>query len=438
MNANAAQKSAITHVNGPMMVLAGPGSGKTFVITERIRYLIETAQIPPEHILVITFTKAAALQMEKRFQRLIGRKRVPVYFGTFHAVFFHILRHTFPYRPQDILKQEEQYRFMQEIIAQQNLDVMYQSQWIEQMLAQVSCRKNHVSIRKPEEHFEEVYQSYLQKCKDAGKLDFDDMVLQCLKLFQTSEDVLRKWQERFRYILIDEFQDINPMQYEVVKLLSAKTKHLFIVGDDDQSIYGFRGARPEIMLGFEKDFNCCRKVTLNVNYRSHEEIISLAHKLIKHNKRRFKKHLISDKKVGGSVLIRQYEDVDMELAAVQDEIRKLHETIPYHEMAILYRTGIGEKLLRHVFSNEIAQGLVTQTIHGAKGLEYEIVFVLDVIDGNIPHRKAKKRYESEEERRLLYVAITRARQSIYLMSVRKYLEKRTKESRFLREIKSAF
>lgn len=435
MTANEAQKSAITHVNGPMLVLAGPGSGKTFVITERIRYLIYNAHIPPEHILVITFTNAAAEEMKKRFQRLIGNEKVPVYFGTFHAVYFHILQQNSHYCPRDILKQEDQYHYLKEIIAEQKLDVMYPKEWMNELLSQISCLKNDMPPRTTDEYLDCVYPCYMKKCRDAGKLDFDDMLSMCLELLQAREDILQKCREQYQYILIDEFQDINPVQYKIIKLLAAPRKHLFIVGDDDQSIYGFRGARPEIMLGFEKEFRGCKRVVLDTNYRSTTEIVRLSHQLIRHNKRRFEKHLTAAKGSGGRVVVQQYDNIEQELAAIKAEIQELQKTYLYCDMAILYRTNFGERLLQKRFSYEKEQGLTLSTIHGAKGLEYEVVFIIDIIAGNIPHSRAKKKCEVEEERRLFYVAITRAKQKLYLLSVRKHFEKQVETSRFMKEIK---
>lgn len=438
MRANEAQKSAITHVNGPMMVLAGPGSGKTYVITERIRYLIEEAHIHPEHILVITFTNAAAVQMEKRFQKRIGSEQVPVCFGTFHAVYFHILQKHTAYRAKDILQQEDQYRFLREIIKEQKLEVAYPTEWMSDILSQISCIKNQTTVRTKAEYLDSVYPAYMNKCQHANKLDFDDMLILCYKLLKSREEILHYWQKVYRYFLIDEFQDINCIQYEIIQMLSAPERNLFIVGDDDQSIYGFRGARPEIMLHFEKDYKECQRVILNMNYRSHSEIVKLAHNLIRHNKKRFQKKLLSHKGSGGTVIYKQYANLEQEITAVKKEIENSNAIDDkYNDVAILYRTGISERLLMKMFRDEIERGLTLSTIHAAKGLEYDVVFILDIIKGNIPHRKAKKKQEIEEERRLFYVAITRAKRKIYLFSVKKHLEKQADTSAFIREIRSS-
>ena len=241
--ANAAQTSAITHVSGPMLVMAGPGSGKTFVITERIRYLIEKAGVPPHEILVITFSTAAAREMRERYIQQTEGQFSPVNFGTFHAVFFHILQHTYQYRSQNILRNEDRTLYFKEIIEENQYQITNETEWIQEMTAYISRRKTLFSALSqtheeiPEDAVQaQVFQAYQQKCEADRKLDFDDMLLKCCQLFQTKQEVLEAWRRQYRYILIDEFQDINELQYVTIRLLAGKESNLFAVGDDDQSI----------------------------------------------------------------------------------------------------------------------------------------------------------------------------------------------------------
>lgn len=303
--ANEAQSKAISFGEGPMLVLAGPGSGKTFTITQRIQYLIEEHHVKPEHILVITFTKAAAKEMQVRFIKLLDGQILPVSFGTFHAIFFHILQHTYSFDARNIIKESEKKQFLKEILhtiptelVQEDGEVLEHPEVLQRILEEISQIKNlgisyyeYQSNCCTKAQFQYIYEQYHQLMKQKSKLDFDDMVLLCYQLLKKRTDVLQLWQKKFQYILIDEFQDINPMQYEVVKLLALPQNNLFIVGDDDQSIYGFRGSRPEIMLHFQEDYPNVQRILLNQNYRSQAEIVEASLRLIKHNQKRFTKVL---------------------------------------------------------------------------------------------------------------------------------------------------
>ena len=301
-NANKTQLEAIKHGDGAMLVLAGPGSGKTFVTTQRIKYLIEHHHVRPESILVITFTKAAAAEMQERFVKLSEGRNDPVHFGTFHSVFFQILRHTYRFTAQNIIREGDKYRLLSQIISEIPDEIRTQSQiddssdTIQRLLSEVSTVKNNgitpqeiKSTTVSQAEFEYIFQVYKQEMNRNKLIDFDDMVLLCRDLFISRPETLKIWQERFQYILVDEFQDICPLQYEVVRLLAKPQDNLFIVGDDDQSIYGFRGSRPEIMLHFTKDYPGARQILLDVNYRSKKDIVDVAGKLISHNKVRFDK-----------------------------------------------------------------------------------------------------------------------------------------------------
>ena len=314
MSFNASQTRAIHHKNGPMLVLAGPGSGKTLVITERTKYLIEECGIDPAQILVITFTKAAATEMKRRFQRKMNRL-CPVTFGTFHAVYFAILKHAYNYSADNIAREEQRYQCMREIIAKEHLTYEDETEFITSLLGEISLVKNsgieianYYSNNCAETVFRKIYRQYHEFLYKNRLIDFDDMLVYTKELFEQRADILAAWQNKYRYILIDEFQDINKIQYEIVKMLAGETKNLFIVGDDDQSIYKFRGARPELMLNFPKDFENTRQVILNRNYRCGEEIVQVAEDIISYNTKRFEKKMQAREDAASMVEVRTFKD----------------------------------------------------------------------------------------------------------------------------------
>ena len=271
---NEAQTKAITHKDGPMMVLAGPGSGKTTVITERTKYLIEHCGVNPSNILVITFTKAAAAEMKERFLKLAGRS-LPVSFGTFHAVFFTILKHAYSFRAGCILPEHKKYDLLREIIMDRDLETGDEPDFLRSLISEISLVKGQLlsmdyyhSQSCADSVFQLIYKQYNEKLRKNQWMDFDDILVYTYSLLKEREDLLAAWQNKFQYILIDEFQDINRIQYEIVKMLALPQNNLFIVGDDDQSIYRFRGARPELMLGFENDYPKAERILLDTNYRS--------------------------------------------------------------------------------------------------------------------------------------------------------------------------
>lgn len=596
------QWKAITHINGPALVLAGPGSGKTTVITQRILHLIQTAHIDPAQILVITFTKAAAEEMKTRFMALAD-EAYPVIFGTFHSVFFRILQQSYHYTSHNIIRESEKNTYIRTILADTVSEAEQTQQMTTALLSEISIVKS--SSIPPEEYrsavmestaFVKLYEAYTRYMKAHGKIDFDDMVLQCHHLLTSRKDVLAEWQRMFSYILIDEFQDSSYMQYALVRMLAEPENNLFVVGDDDQSIYSFRGARPEIMQLFRKDYSDAACITLDQNYRSTEEIVSYAGKLIRHNTERFPKQIQAAGKSGAaqSVVVQAFADEKEEYAAVVDELgrrllqKNLYDTaviyrtnkeaaylterltkagIPFHmkekivsmyqtqeardifaymqfaktparglfyrimnkpsryisrgavqggtvrleELSAYYRNnsrmreqimrlwqqiqylaklspyaavmyirrGIGydyylmeqadgygkeraleeverlserakeydtleewqqdirkyeEKLRREESSKTHSKESVSIiTMHGAKGLEYETVYIPDLNEGIIPHKKSLTKEALAEERRMLYVAMTRAKKRLYLYYV-DGTDGRKIRSRFLKEI----
>jgi DNA helicase-2/ATP-dependent DNA helicase PcrA len=251
LNVNDAQYEAITFGDGTMLVLAGPGSGKTFTVTQRIKYLIENHNVKPEDILVITFTKAAAMEMQERFVGLNGGKIYPVNFGTFHAIFFQILRYTYKFTAENIIREGDKYRLLGQIISELPDEIDTSTDTLQRILSEISRVKNNglspqdiESETVSQAQFEFIFDAYKQQMNKNRLVDFDDMVLLCRNLLVERPDTLKLWQQRFKYILVDEFQDISPLQYEVVRMLAKPQDNLFIVGDDDQSIYGFRGSKP--------------------------------------------------------------------------------------------------------------------------------------------------------------------------------------------------
>lgn len=304
---NEAQRRAVCHGEGPARVLAGPGSGKTFVIVQRLRYLLEEFQVEPSSILVITFTKAAAEEMQQRFCKLMDGEPLPVQFGTFHAIFYHILKQSNSDFSKHILSESDKISLIEK------LKIPFEKEFPEvslpaedELIKQIGKFKNvgEVFIRlnicpggfMEEEPFLWLYSAYNKLLWQEEKLDFDDMAMQCLELLKKNPNILEFWQEHFRYILIDEFQDINEPQYEVVKCLAGERQNLFVVGDDDQSIYGFRGSNPSIMKRFLEDFPESECILLDVNYRSRAEIVEASGKCIAQNKERVEKRFYAAKK----------------------------------------------------------------------------------------------------------------------------------------------
>lgn len=353
MEINQSQLAAIRHNTGPMMVLAGPGSGKTLVITRRVQELIEHYGVNPANILVITFTKATAEEMKERFFKLTGHKAPGVSFGTFHSVFFTILKYAYGYNASNIIREEQRYSFIKEIIHNMSLEAPDEKEFSEEILSEISLVKgerlnleHYYSVNCSEDNFKKIYQSYESKLAASNLIDFDDMLVLCLELLTQRPDILTLWQNKFQYILIDEFQDINKVQYDVIRLLAGQLNNLFIVGDDDQAIYRFRGAKPEIMLNFEKDYPDCKRIELRYNYRCGSKIVQCASALIKNNNKRYDKEIKSATGKGGEVAIRSFENLKTQNLSVVGEILKYNqEGIPYSQIAVLFRTNIQPRAL---------------------------------------------------------------------------------------------
>ena len=365
MQSNSMQNEAIKHMDGPMLVLAGPGSGKTTVITRRVENLIRQG-VNSMNILVITFTKAAAQEMKERFYRLMDNGR-PEYrnvtFGTFHAVFFTILKHAYNLSADNIIREEERYQIVKAAVARHELDVEDEREFVGNVLGEIVRVKsdmipiqNYYSTNCPSDVFRKIYEEYTGKLKSGRKLDFEDMLGYTYELLTQRRDILAAWQGKYKYILIDEFQDINKIQYDTIRLLAEPENNLFIVGDDDQSIYGFRGSKPDIMLNFNKDYRDAKQVILDINYRSTPEIVKAAGDVIKFNNKRYKKNITTDKPSGDAVVVRRTKDFIDEYNEVCERIKAIAggDRRAYSDIAVLYRTsaGIGS-LVRKLMENGI-------------------------------------------------------------------------------------
>ena len=543
MNLNKEQYIAAKHVGGPMLVLAGPGSGKTHLLVERIRMMIEESHIPPESILVITFSNKAARQMRARFTRRVEDNTYPVTFGTFHAVFYHILKEHDP-NINRLITEEEQITFVKSLLKDSELFDEFTEP--EEVAGLISSYRNladdfyarnergkMMDISQREE-FERIVAGYDDLCREAHVIDFDDMIILCDRLLRKHESVLRKWRNMYRYFLVDEFQDINEAQYDVLRLLAGDERNVFAVGDDDQSIYAFRGARPELMKKFLHQYVGCRQVTLTMNYRCCENVIGAADTLIRNNierlQRPMQRHLPS--KAGGIVETIHSENTDIQAAFVCDRIDELINEEGYRpgEIAVLYRSthcavmfnkiatqrgfrlrtteGINidirrrkihdayvrakentasrgdwflimnnpprglsrealchptgdyigdfkayysgdeaklemvrdlERTVRQYDSNAVISDTTgaddavnVMTAHASKGLEFSCVFVIGLQEGLFPHYRNRDVIGIEEERRLMYVAMTRAKERLYLCSLGTKHGKRS--SRFVDEV----
>ena len=332
-----AQQEAICFGEGTMLVLAGPGSGKTAVITQRIRYLVEERHITPSDILTITFTKAAALEMKQRACQ-ICRGAENAVFGTFHSVFFQIIRSSSKFQNYSIMTEQQKLQILRPLLKGKKLDCVQMSSFCEQFLSDLSFYKNTGREREEQAgqkqavqkqagqnqaeqmQLHELRQAYEQCCRKRWLLDFDDILIYCHKLLTEDPGLCDRWKNRFRYILIDEFQDINDVQYQIIKLLSANCENLFVVGDDDQAIYSFRGADPSYMHRFLEDYPKSRQVKLNINYRCGDRILALAARSIAHNKYRFEKEIKAGNSGENRVIATCFQNRAEELSFLTEEI----------------------------------------------------------------------------------------------------------------------
>lgn len=342
-----AQRNALCHDCGPAIVFAGPGSGKTRVLTGRVGYLIREKGVSPSAILVITYTKAAVLSMRQRFIREMGGKAFPVTFGTFHAVFYHILQEHCHFKTDCLLAESGRNLLLYPILKEQHIDPVY----AESILSCISLRKNG---RNEEDlplppgicagQFSQVYRAYAVRAQAGGRMDFDDMLLKCKNFLENDGQARKKWQQCFQYLLADEFQDSNRIQYDIIKMLAYPQDNLFAAGDDDQAIYGFRGASPDIMKRFLIDFPHAKTYYLEENYRCCREIVDASGKVISCNQNRVGKRIHAVE--GGKALhgvsglsIKGLEDESRQYLYLTGRIRFFQEWFPLEEMAVVCRTN---------------------------------------------------------------------------------------------------
>jgi len=350
---NEAQNRAVSHGGGPLLVLAGPGSGKTSVIIGRVRFLIEEKKISPGRILVVTFSRAAAGEMKERFFAFGLKNSSAVTFGTFHSFFFGILRTAYGYEANQVASEEERMNIMLGCIRQYRLDGENLKTLAVNLLSEIAVVKeekteleNYYSVSCAAETFRMIYRKYEEELGKLKKIDYEDMLLMTHRLLSERKDILDACSGRFQWILVDEFQDINRLQYEIVRMIAGKRKNLTAVGDDDQSIYGFRGARPEIMLGFQKDFPEAERILLDRNYRSTPEIVQAAGRLISCNTKRFPKAILAVRPHGSAVRVCVCADPLSEVRYITGQIKELKKKgLLYRNTAILYRTNLQPRFL---------------------------------------------------------------------------------------------
>lgn len=387
MSLNHAQTEAVAHNKGPCMVLAGPGSGKTLTIAKRIEYLIMKHKVRPEEILVITFTKYAAWEMKNRTRSICGPSSYAVTFGTFHGIYYGILKWAYRLNQSNLLSDEEKYRILREILPgidwDQEPEADEEKDYLQELAIEIGNVKNNCMdieeyepVKYTTEKFRKLYRTYEETKKKYRKIDFEDMLIQCRDLFMKRPDILKKWQEKFQYILVDEFQDVNQAQYDVVRMLAAPQDNLFVVGDDDQSVYGFRGAKPGIMMEFMKDYPKARQILLDVNYRSSGYIVKGALRVIGNNKIRFKKKIEAFRKPDETVHVQEVKDPVQEAEYVLERIREYREKgVSYTEMAVLYRTNVDARAMSELMTEYQIPFVMKEHLNNI----YEHFIALDMI-----------------------------------------------------------
>ena len=360
---NEMQKKAVVKTDGPLLVLAGAGSGKTKVLTTKIAYLIEQIHINPYNILAITFTNKAAREMKDRITNMLGMLANSIQISTFHSFGLTIVRENAEKLDLKsnftILDSEDSLTIIKKIM--KDLNINAESVKPKYVKNQISGAKNELmspleyerfAMTEQEKNVVEIYKVYQKRLLISNSVDFDDLLMMPIMLFRKNPDILERYQERFKYILIDEYQDTNEAQYTLVKMISSKYKNVCVVGDNDQSIYSFRGANYQNILNFEKDYKSAETIMLEENYRSTKNILKVANEVIVNNNKRKDKNLWTENEVGNKVKYYRASDEKDEAIYVTKEIQKLiDEGIPKNEIAVLYRTNaqsrtIEEALLR--------------------------------------------------------------------------------------------
>ncbi len=348
---NDKQREAVMETDGPILVLAGAGSGKTRVLTTKVAYLVLDKDVLPENILAITFTNKAAKEMKERVHKMLGSDSYRIQISTFHSFGLLLVKENYDKLGFDknftILDSDDVLTIIKRILKDMNLDPkVYNPRAIRNKISSAKNElmdSNYYSRFANSEYEEivlEVFRKYEKKIAKNNSLDFDDLLLLPIKLFKENPDILKKYQERFKYILVDEYQDTNEAQYKMIKMLSAKYKNICVVGDIDQSIYGFRGANFRNILNFEKDYPDAKIVPLEENYRSTGNILNVANDIIKNNKQRKEKNLWTQNEDGPKIRYHRAYDEKDEANFVKNEIQKLIDSgEPRSSIAVLYRTN---------------------------------------------------------------------------------------------------
>lgn len=349
---NDKQKEAVLHFEGPLLILAGAGSGKTRVLTHRIAYLIEEHQVPPYHILALTFTNKAANEMRERVNNIIEYGAGSIWVSTFHSTCVRILRRFIDHLGYDnaftIYDSDDQKSLMKDICKQLNIDTKKYKE--RTFLNAISSAKDE--LKTPEQYADEVakeynkkifgrvYKEYQKRLKQNNALDFDDLIMLTVQLFRQNAEILNHYQERFPFILVDEYQDTNTAQFTLLSLLASRYQNLCVVGDDDQSIYRFRGANIHNILNFEKIFPATKVIRLEQNYRSTKNILAAASGVIKHNSMRKEKTLWTTAEAGAPISYGRYDNEYEEAQGIAADIhRQVKDGMSYSDFAILYRTN---------------------------------------------------------------------------------------------------
>ncbi|WP_418921163.1 ATP-dependent helicase, partial [Anaerotignum faecicola] len=334
------------------------------VLLCRISRLLERGLAKPQEILALTFSKAAAEEMKSRFENLNGASGVS--FGTFHSIFFRILRSRYGWNVEQIFQEEERRSILRNSIEAEKWDIPDLEEYISQFFSQLSLMNSELEqpnrftpVGMPVEEFRKLYRAYEGYKERHEKLDFDDMLTQCYQLLREDAAVREYWQRKYKFILVDEFQDVNQAQFACLQILAEKHQNLFVVGDDDQSIYAFRGARPDFLLHFPTLYPAAKKVTLNTNYRSTERIVNLAERVIGNNEVRFVKNMKGIGEAGDKVTFFLAEDAAKEAAHIAEKIgRLLDEGVPLTEIAVIYRTNLqGGAFARELYKRGIPYDL---------------------------------------------------------------------------------
>jgi len=350
---NKEQREAVMHIDGPMLVLAGAGSGKTRVLTNRIAYLIENG-VEPFNILAITFTNKAAKEMKERVSKLIGAQASSIQISTFHSLGLRLLKENYSklgYKSNFvILDSDDTLTVVKKIMKEMNLNPKFYN--AREIRNKISSAKNELmspsefSKVEFDQNIIKVFEKYNKKLVINNSVDFDDLLLLPIKLFKEYPDTLRYYQDKYKYVLIDEYQDTNEAQYIFSKMLCNNHKNIFVVGDNDQAIYAFRGANFKNILNFEKDYANCKVILLEENYRSTQNILDAANSVIKHNKQRKDKNLWCNNDIGSKVKYVKTDSDKDECTYVSKTIKELRDNgVNYEDMAILYRTNAQSRLI---------------------------------------------------------------------------------------------